>query len=32
VFTERSLSKCFGVPLVIERHAARWTARAGRTR
>jgi len=30
VFTERNLSKCFGVPLVVERHAARWTARAGR--
>jgi iron complex transport system ATP-binding protein len=28
VFTERNLSKCFGVPLLIERHAARWTARA----
>ena len=30
VFTERNLSKCFGVPLVIERRAARWTARASR--
>jgi iron complex transport system ATP-binding protein len=30
VFTERNLSKCFGVPLVIERRAARWTARAAR--
>jgi iron complex transport system ATP-binding protein len=30
VFTERNLSKCFGVPLLVERRAARWTARAGR--
>jgi len=30
VFTERNLSKCFGVPLLIERRAARWTARAAR--
>ncbi len=30
VFTERHLSKCFGVPLLIERRAARWTARAAR--
>ena len=29
-FTERNLSKCFGVPLLVERRAARWTARAGR--
>jgi iron complex transport system ATP-binding protein len=29
VFTERNLSRCFGVPLVVERRAARWTARAG---
>jgi len=28
VFTERNLSRCFGVPLVVERHGARWTARA----
>lgn len=28
VFTERNLSRCFGVPLVVERHAARWAARA----
>jgi iron complex transport system ATP-binding protein len=28
VFTERNLSKCFGVPLQVERRAARWTARA----
>jgi iron complex transport system ATP-binding protein len=32
VFTERNLSKCFGVPLLVERRAARWTARAGRLR
>jgi iron complex transport system ATP-binding protein len=32
VFTERNLSKCFGVPLVIERRGERWTARAGRVR
>jgi iron complex transport system ATP-binding protein len=30
VFTERNLSRCFGVPLQIERHAARWSARAAR--
>ena len=29
VFTERNLSRCFGVPLLVERRAARWTARAG---
>jgi iron complex transport system ATP-binding protein len=29
VFTERKLSRCFGVPLLVERRAARWTARAG---
>jgi iron complex transport system ATP-binding protein len=29
-FSERNLSKCFGVPLLVERHAARWTARAAR--
>jgi iron complex transport system ATP-binding protein len=28
VFTERNLSRCFGVPLMIERRSARWTARA----
>ena len=28
VFTERNLSRCFGVPLVVERRQARWTARA----
>jgi iron complex transport system ATP-binding protein len=30
VFTERNLSRCFGVPLQVERRAARWTARASR--
>jgi len=30
VFTERNLSKCFGVRLQVERRAARWTARAAR--
>jgi iron complex transport system ATP-binding protein len=28
VFTERSLSRCFGLPLIVERRASRWTARA----
>jgi iron complex transport system ATP-binding protein len=28
VFTERNLSKCFGVPLVLERRGDRWSARA----
>jgi len=28
VFTERNLSKCFGVPLIIEYRQSRWTARA----
>ncbi|MDR2987774.1 MAG: ABC transporter ATP-binding protein [Nocardiopsaceae bacterium] len=28
VFTARNLSRCFGVPLVVERRAARWTAHA----
>jgi iron complex transport system ATP-binding protein len=28
VFTERNLSRCFGVPLHVERRAARWSARA----
>ena len=32
VFTERNLSRCFGVPLQVERRAARWTARAARPR
>jgi iron complex transport system ATP-binding protein len=32
VFTERNLSKCFGVPLIVERTGGRWTARATRLR
>jgi iron complex transport system ATP-binding protein len=28
VFTERNLSRCFGVPLQVELHSARWSARA----
>ncbi len=28
VFTERNLSRCFGVPLTIEHRSARWTALA----
>ncbi len=28
VFTERNLSRCFGVPLLVEHRQARWTARA----
>ncbi|MBO0819195.1 MAG: ABC transporter ATP-binding protein [Actinobacteria bacterium] len=28
VFTEGNLSRCFGVPLLVERHHSRWTARA----
>ena len=28
VFTEPNLSKCFGVPLIIERRGARWAAQA----
>ncbi|HEY3903480.1 MAG TPA: ATP-binding cassette domain-containing protein [Streptosporangiaceae bacterium] len=27
-FTERNLSRCFGVQLIVERRASRWTARA----
>jgi iron complex transport system ATP-binding protein len=27
VLTEQNLSKCFGLPLVLERHGARWSAR-----
>ncbi len=27
VFTERNLSRCFGVPLLVEHRAGRWTAR-----
>ena len=26
VFTERNLSKCFGVPLFVERRQTRWSA------
>jgi iron complex transport system ATP-binding protein len=32
VFTERNLSKCFGVPLIVERRAARWMAWAAPAR
>lgn len=28
VFTERNLSRCFGVPLIVESLGGRWTARA----
>ena len=28
VFTEHHLSKCFGVPLIVERRGARWAAQA----
>jgi iron complex transport system ATP-binding protein len=28
VFTARNLSKCFGVPLLVERRSSRWIARA----
>ena len=28
VFTERNLSRCFGVPLIVEQLGARWAARA----
>jgi iron complex transport system ATP-binding protein len=28
VFTARNLSRCFGVPLIVERRAARWMAHA----
>jgi iron complex transport system ATP-binding protein len=28
VFTQENLSKCFGVPLAVEHHKSRWTARA----
>jgi len=28
VFTERNLSRCFGMPLIVERAGSRWTARA----
>jgi len=26
VFTQRNLSRCFGVPLIVERRADRWIA------
>jgi iron complex transport system ATP-binding protein len=32
VFTERNLSRCFGVPLQVERRSARWSAHAARLR
>jgi iron complex transport system ATP-binding protein len=32
VFSERNLSRCFGLPLIVERHASRWSARAARLR
>jgi iron complex transport system ATP-binding protein len=28
VFTEENLSRCFGLPLIVERRGLRWTARA----
>jgi iron complex transport system ATP-binding protein len=28
VFTQSNLSRCFGIPLIVERRAARWMARA----
>jgi iron complex transport system ATP-binding protein len=28
VFTEQNLSRCFGVPLIVEQRDARWIARA----
>jgi iron complex transport system ATP-binding protein len=28
VFNQRNLSRCFGVPLVVERRASRWSATA----
>src|SRR6202167_3489408 len=28
VLTEANLTKCFGLPLIVERHGSRWTARA----
>jgi iron complex transport system ATP-binding protein len=30
VLTEPNLTKCFGIPLIVERHGSRWTARAVR--
>ena len=32
VFTEQNLSRCFGVPLIVEHRDARWTARAAPAR
>jgi iron complex transport system ATP-binding protein len=32
VFTEQNLSRCFGVPLIVEHRDARWTARAAQPR
>src|SRR6266849_3691577 len=32
VFTARNLSRCFGVPLIVERRAARWMAHAAPVR
>ena len=31
VLTEANLSKCFGIPLIVERHGSRWAARAVRS-
>jgi len=28
VFTERNLSRCFGLPLLVEHRDSRWSARA----
>jgi iron complex transport system ATP-binding protein len=28
VLTEPNLAKCFGLPLILERHGGRWSARA----
>ncbi len=28
VLTEDNLAKCFGLPLILERHGGRWSARA----
>jgi iron complex transport system ATP-binding protein len=28
VLTQQNLSKCFGIPLIVERHGSRWAARA----
>jgi len=32
VFTNRNLSRCFGMPLIVERRGARWTAHAAPAR